>query len=120
MSNNRRNHSDQKIPNVEGPPLDSSKPQAMTIRYEDQPISETFADSITRFYFDGQTLRMELSVTRLDRVEQGGPVSARRFPACRLVLSPAAAMDLIKQTQQISAALSKASGADKQKTSGGN
>ena len=36
------------------------------------------------------------------------PITGRRYPACRLVLPPAAAADLINRMQQIGAALTQA------------
>jgi hypothetical protein len=83
--------------------------QAATLRYIDRPdIAETFADSITGLMFDGQTLRIEFGVTRLDEVKPNTPLTGRRYPACRVVLPPAAAVDLINRMQQIAAALTQA------------
>jgi hypothetical protein len=56
-------------------------------------------------------LRLEFGITRLDEIKQNTPVTGRRYPSCRLVLSPAAAMELIKRTQQIAAALTKVASA---------
>ncbi len=82
------------------------------LRYVDRPeCTETFADCILSSLFDGQTLRLEFGITRLDEIKQNTPVTGRRYPTCRLVLSPAAAMDLIKRTQVIASALTKAAGA---------
>ena len=58
--------------------------------------------------FDGQTLRIEFGVTRFDGVKPNAPITRRRYPACRLVLPPAAAVDLINRMQQIAAALKQA------------
>jgi len=83
--------------------------QSMTIRYVDRAdMAETFADSITGLVFDGQTLRIEFGVTRLDDVKANAPRTARRYPACRLVLSPVTAVELINRMQQIGAALTQA------------
>jgi hypothetical protein len=83
--------------------------QAATIRYIDRPdIEETFADSVSGLIFDGQTLRIEFAVTRLDEVKANTPVTGRRYPAGRIVLPPAAAVDLINRMQQIAAALTQA------------
>ena len=68
----------------------------------------TFADSVTRLMFDGQTLRIEFGVTRFDDVKPNTPITGRRYPACRLVLPPVAAVDLINRMQQIAAALTQA------------
>jgi hypothetical protein len=79
---------------------------APTIRYLDRAdMEETFADSISGLIFDGQTLRIEFAVTRFDEVKANTPITGRRYPACRLVLPPAAAVDLINRMQQIAAAL---------------
>ena len=83
--------------------------QAATSRYLDRPdVTETFADSITGLVFDGQTLRIEFSVTRVDEVKPDSPITGRRYPASRIVLSPGAAIELINRTQQIGAALTQA------------
>jgi hypothetical protein len=51
------------------------------IRYLDRAdMAETFADSITGLTFDGQTLRIEFGVTRLDN-EPNAPITGRRYPA---------------------------------------
>jgi hypothetical protein len=82
---------------------------AATIRYLDRAdMVETFADSITGLIFDGQTLRIEFGVTRFDDVKANVPITGRRYPACRLVLPPAAAVDLINRMQQIATALTQA------------
>jgi hypothetical protein len=83
--------------------------QQASIRYIDRSdMEETFADSITGLIFDGQTLRIEFGVTRFDDVKPNAPISGRRYPACRLVMPPAAAVDLINRMQQIAAALTQA------------
>jgi hypothetical protein len=80
-----------------------------TVRYIDRPeVAETFADSITNVTFDGQTLRLEFAVTRLDDVKPNTPLTGRRYPACRLALSPSAALDLINRVQQIAQAMTQA------------
>jgi len=82
---------------------------AATLRYIDRPdIVENFADCVTGLLFDGQTLRIEFGVTRLDEVKPNTPLTGRRYPACRVVLPPAAAVDLINRMQQIAAALTQA------------
>jgi len=90
-------------------PVDAPQHPGATIRYLDRPdCLETFADSITGVTFDGQTLRLEFSITRMDDVKPNSPVSGRRYPVCRLVLQPLAAVDLINRMQQVGAALTKA------------
>jgi len=83
--------------------------QPATIRYLDRAdMVETFADSVSGLIFDGQTLRIEFGVTRFDEVKPNSPITGRRYPACRLVLPPAAAVDLINRMQQIANALTQA------------
>jgi len=80
------------------------KPEFQT-RFIDRPeVSETFADSIRSLSFDGQTMRIDFCTTRLD---QPKPPTARQYPICRLVLTPAAAIDLFNKLQQIVNALEK-------------
>jgi len=91
---------------------DTREKQTATIRYVDRvEVAETFADSISGLIFDGQTLRIEFAVTRLDEIRPNMPITGRRYPACRLALSPAAAIDLINRMQQIGAALTSAGAA---------
>jgi hypothetical protein len=83
--------------------------QPMTARFIDRPdCMETYADSIAAMAFDGQSLRIDFAVTRMDEVKPNTPISGRRYPTCRLVLPPAAAVELINKMQQIGAALAQA------------
>jgi hypothetical protein len=83
--------------------------QTASIRYVDQPeCRETFADSIVGVFFDGQTMRIEFGITRMDEMKQSGPITGRRYPACRLVLPANAAIELINKMQQTGAALQQA------------
>jgi hypothetical protein len=87
-------------------PLQAQEP---TLRYIDRPeCTETFADSVTRIYFDGQTLRIELCASRLDEIKPNTPVTGQRYPVQRLVLTPTAAVDLINRMQQVANALIRA------------
>ena len=91
------------------PPAGDGGRVSANIRYLDRAdMEETFADSITGLIFDGQTLRIEFGVTRFDDVKANSPITGRRYPACRLVLPPAAAVDLINRMQQIATALTQA------------
>jgi hypothetical protein len=81
----------------------------VTLRYIDRPeCAETFADSISHLSFDGQSLRIEFAVTRMDDAKPNTPLTGRRYPAARLVLPPGAAVELINRMQQIAAALTQA------------
>jgi hypothetical protein len=59
-------------------------------------------------FFDGQTMRIEFGITRMDELKQGQQVSGRRYPTCRLVLPVSAAIDLINKMQQTANALQQA------------
>jgi len=94
-------------------PAATAKPagdaQIATIRYVDLPeCKETFADSVTSAYFDGQSMRIEFGITRLDEVKPNAPVTGRRYPTQRIVLTPSAAVELINRVQQVAAALAQA------------
>jgi hypothetical protein len=87
----------------------SGVPSQASFKYVDRPeLAETFADSITGLFFDGQSLRIEFAVSRVDEIKPNTPITGRRYPACRVVLPPGAAVDLINKMQQIGAALAKA------------
>jgi hypothetical protein len=76
-------------------------------RYVDRPdLPETFADSLHTMVWDGQTLRIEFCVTRFPEAAAG--TEAKRYPACRLVLSASVAADLFNRLNQTMAALSQA------------
>ena len=84
-------------------------PTSATYRYVDQPeLAETFADSINAVLFDGQTLRIEFGMSRVDEMKPNVPVTGRRYPASRLVLTPMAAVDLINRMHQVASALVQA------------
>jgi hypothetical protein len=83
--------------------------QQLQVEYVDLPmLSETFADHVSRIQFDGQTLRLDFCITRLDDHKPPAPAKGKRYPACRLVLSGNAAIDLMNKMQQITAGLIKA------------
>jgi len=76
--------------------------QTLKIQQVDHPeLSETFADSIDSVFFDGQTLRINFGVTRFDQPQQPPATTARRYPCCRLVLTPRAGVELMNQIQKI-------------------
>ena len=90
-------------------PQNSQNKQSASIRYVDQPeCRETFADSIVSVFFDGQTMRIEFGITRMDDMKQDAPITGRRYPACRLVLPATAAIELINKMQQTGAAMHQA------------
>ena len=97
------------------PPQQAQKPEEQpvqkapgqpgaTLQRVDLPdLAETFADSIELVFFDGQTVRINFGVTRFEQPQQTGGARARRLPACRLVLTPGAAVELANQMQQLKA-----------------
>jgi hypothetical protein len=90
-------------------PEGQNERQPVAVRSFDRTdLEETFVDSIAGFIFDGQTLRIEFGVTRYDEMKANSPMTGRRYPACRLVMPPAAAVDLINRIQQMAAAMTKA------------
>jgi hypothetical protein len=94
------------------PAAGQSERQTATIRYIDRPeINEVFADAVTGLIYDGQTLRMEFAVTRFDEIKPNVAVTGRRYPSCRVALSPAAAIDLINRMQQVATALTQSGAA---------
>jgi hypothetical protein len=90
--------------------------QLPTIRYVDLPeLPETFADSIHTVVWDGQTLRVELCVTRFPDQTPTATKEALRYPACRLVMTSALAVDLFNRLQQTMNALAQAGVVTQQK-----
>jgi hypothetical protein len=79
------------------------------IDYVDLPeLVETFSDSIHSIFFDGQSLRINFAVTRMGEFEPNQRQTGKRYPCCRLVLSPSVAVELMNRMQQIGSALTKA------------
>ena len=85
-----------------------SQPLNPQINFQDRPeLSETFADSVRGLIFDGQTMRIEFCITRMDPPQPPNAPTARQYPVCRLVLPPNAAIDLYNKLQRIVQALEK-------------
>ena len=85
-----------------------ARPRELAVTKVDLPdLEETFADSIDNIFFDGQSMRIEFCVTRLEQVAKSPP-RGRRYPACRLVLTPAAAGELVRQMNRFAAELVRA------------
>jgi hypothetical protein len=83
--------------------------QGPKFRYQDMPdLTETFADRVGPWSFDGSTLRIEFLVSRIDVAKPGEPPSGRQVPTCRLVLTTAAAVELLRACGQFTAALTQA------------
>ncbi|MFO7570839.1 MAG: hypothetical protein R6W75_13705 [Smithellaceae bacterium] len=71
------------------------------IRHVDRPdLFETFVDSLGVVTFDGNT-RLELCVTRVDPPVPPDPPTAKRYPVCRVVMTPETTVALFNQLQNI-------------------
>lgn len=88
--------------------MDYSK---MAIRAVDMPeMPETFADSIGTVTFDGNTFRVDLCVTRMDKPKEGvKKPTGKQYPACRLVLTPDVSMKLLNHLKNLENILEKQS-----------
>jgi hypothetical protein len=71
-------------------------------------LVETFSDSIHSIFFDGQSLRIIFAATRLGEFDQDQRHTGKRYPSCRLILSPSAAVELMNRMQQVGSALTNA------------
>lgn len=77
---------------------------------EDHPeVRETFADSLGLLTYDGRTLRLELTCSRVDELTPGKEAKGRRHVVARLVLTPEAAGDLHVKLSNIATQLRQAS-----------
>ena len=85
----------------------ADRPQIQIQHVDQADLGETFADSISAVHFDGQTLRITFGVTRFERAQQQ-PGTALRYPACRLVLTSAAGVELMNQMEKLKEGLVKA------------
>jgi hypothetical protein len=75
---------------------------AKQVRYIDLPeLSETFSDSLGLSIFDGQSFRIEFCITRYDEQAPQRPATARRHPACRLVLTPETGVALLNRLRKM-------------------
>ncbi len=86
----------------------TSQPEIKTRFVDIAELSETFTDSIGDMIFDGVSLRVTFTVTRLDTPKPPKPPTGRRYPACRLVLTAQGAEDLHQRLNQLSAAIEQA------------
>jgi hypothetical protein len=91
-----------------------------SIEHIDVPqVSETFVDSVDRIMFDGQSLRVDFGVTRIQEAESAdAPLSGKRYTACRIVLPPAAALQLSSKLSQMMVAIVNRAAVTKQKVQG--
>jgi hypothetical protein len=85
------------------------KQAATKIEYIDVPsIAETYADTVRGMVFDGQSVRLELCVTRMDEPQKGATeLSGKRQTACRVVLPLSAALELSTKLGRMMTTLAK-------------
>ena len=87
-------------------------PRQPKFRYQDVPeLSETFADSVGPWFFDGHTLRIEFTVSRFDNAKRDADPTGRKIPVCRMVLTPPAANELLRLFRQLATTLEKVAAA---------
>lgn len=79
------------------------------IQYVDVPgIAETYADTVRGMMFDGQSVRLELCVTRMEEPARGtNELTGKRQTACRVVLPLSAALDLSTKLGRMMSTLAK-------------
>ncbi len=74
-------------------------------KYVDRPaVTETFCDYLQSFSFDGQTLRFEFCVERLDEPipsVKKQKLTGKRYTCARLVLTPDAGQDLYNKLHMV-------------------
>ncbi len=88
-------------------PSAARQPQVQVRQVDLPDLKETFVDSVTGIFFDGQSLRINLGVTRFEQTSAASEANAHRFPACRLVLTPGAGIELANHLQQLIAKLTQ-------------
>jgi hypothetical protein len=83
------------------PPLPQFQAQ-LQWTYVDRPeISETYVDALWRVYFDGNAIRMDFVVNRLDNPQAQAPQSGKAFTASRIVVPLLGMADMLNKLQDI-------------------
>ncbi len=74
----------------------------------DRPeVNETFVDSLALSTFDGAAARLTFCVMRMQDPQPGKPAVFKRYPVCRMVLTPDAVVELFNRLNQMMGALQK-------------
>jgi hypothetical protein len=72
------------------------------LEYVNRPdVPETFADSLENVIVDGQTLRMEFLVHRLDEPKPGKRMSGKKLTALRVVMPAKSLVDVYNKLNNI-------------------
>ena len=78
------------------------------IEYTDRlSVTETFVNSMGKCFFSEGVANIELCVTRLDKPEPPKPPTGKKYPACRLVLTPQVVIQLFQGLNAIMGAMQK-------------
>ncbi len=76
------------------------------LAYVDRPeILETYVDSLWRVYFDGQTIRMDFVINRMDDPQPQIPPSDKALTASRIVIPVIGMADMLSKLQNVVAQL---------------
>jgi hypothetical protein len=82
-------------------PLPQSQAQLL-LTYVDRPeILETYVDTLWRVYFDGNAIRMDFVVNRLDNPQAQPPRLGKAFTASRIVIPLFGMADMLNKLQDI-------------------
>lgn len=74
----------------------------------DRPeLNETFVDSLALSTFDGAAARLTFCVMRMQDPQGGKPAQFKKYPVCRMVLTPDAVVELFNRLNQMMGALQK-------------
>lgn len=88
-----------------------ANPRDIINKFPMQPHHETaeiFSDCLGLTMFDGNTLRLEFAVARMNEPKPPDPPTGERHIVARLALSAPCAIDLINQMQMIANQLAQA------------
>ena len=76
------------------------------VQYIDRfDVSETFVNSLGNWIFSDGVANIELCVTRLNKPEPPNPPSGKKYPVCRLVLTPQLVIELFQSLNSILGAM---------------
>lgn len=82
------------------------KPPELQIKYTDRlDVTETFANSLGKCFFTEGVANIELCVTRIEKTDPSTPPTGKKYPACRLVLTPQAVVQLFQSLNGIMGAM---------------
>ena len=78
------------------------------VQYIDRlDVPETFVNSLGNWFFSDGIANIELCVTRIDKPKPPNPPTGKKYPACRLVLTPQAVVDLFQNLNTLMGIMKK-------------